>query len=920
MNKYKLSGAALRRFFGRAVETSVFLALFAVLSLGVIWGATSHLISVELATVESAASQSTRELIETYEAQLVRNFGAIDQTLRIIQYAYEQHQEQKNKPADTPFSLRELKEKRLLPSSLVFDIQIADRRGAILAIEANAGKKEAVNVSNQPYFKVHQKDDTGKAFASKASRNPVDGQWRLQFSRRLNAANGAFDGIAVVSVDPAYFTSGYEFSRLGAHGVIGLLGQDGEFRVKRSGDDISSGQQVDYVALTRGSLKQAIDGAPLTNPWDGVRRYTITRQLHSFPLIAIVGLSEEEQLAVFYQHRRSYLINSVAASALLILVVLVLSRLNWQLTKSRRRMQKIQETYHAASEASLDAIFVLRSVFDAHGLITDFEFTDTNTRGEELIGTKMAGLLGKMLCEVFPKSRANGLLNDLVMVAQTGLNHEREWKNAMPKSRAEWLYRQVVPVADGVVVLVRDISERKHLETKIQHQATHDGLTGLPNRHLLRQHLQNTIANAIHFDNPVWVVFVDLDRFKNINDSLGHKIGDLFLQSIADRLQNVMRKTDIVARLGGDEFVVILPGSTNDKLSTATVQRIMETVAEPVLIEGRELSLSCSIGVAVYPNDGATPEVLIERADIAMYRAKETGRDNFQFFTSAMNDHLLERLRFERDLRSAISGNEFLLHYQPQVDLRSGKVVGMEALIRWRHPELGLVAPNRFISVAEETGLIGPIGDWVIRTACAQNMEWQRAGYGALRVAVNLSAHQFSQPGLVNSIAAVLLENNMEAQHLEIELTETLVMHDVENAIGVLRDLKALGVKLSIDDFGTGYSSLSYLKRFPIDVLKIDQSFVRDIALDADDAAIVTSIISLAHSLRLNVIAEGVETVEQLAYLRRHGCDEIQGYYFSKPVAALEFEQLLQQNKCLTLELEELGVGFGILELDRRRA
>ena len=907
MIKYKLISAAFRSFFGRAVDTSVFLVLFAVLSLAVIWGATFHLISVERAAVESAASQSTRELIDTYEAQLVRNFGAIDQTLRIIKYAYERHQEQKNKATGKQFTLRELKDKRLLPSSLVFDIHLTDRRGAILAIAANGATTKAMNVADQPYFQVHLKGDTGSAFVSKASRNQTDGQWRLQFSRRLNASSGAFDGIVVVSVDPAYFTSGYEFSRLGAHGLIGLLGQDGEFRVKRSGDDVSSGQQVDYLALTRGSLKQAIDGAPLTNPWDGVRRYTITRELHSFPLIAIVGLSEEEQLAAYYQHRRSYLRNSVAASTLLIIIILVLGRLNWQLTKSRRRTRKIQETYHAASEASLDAFFVLRSMFDAQGLITDFVLTDTNSRGEALIGAEKADLLGKTLCEVFPKSRTNGFLNDLVRVAQTGVSHEKEWRNAVSESRAEWLYRQVVPVADGVVALVRDISERKRLENKIQYQATHDGLTGLPNRHLLRQHLQSSIASAINSEHPVWVVFVDLDRFKNINDSLGHKVGDLFLKSIADRLQKEMRKTDIVARLGGDEFVVILPGGVNDKLTTATVQRIMETVSTPVLIEGRELSLSCSIGVAVYPNDGVTPEVLIERADIAMYRAKETGRDNFQFFTSAMNEHLLERLRFESDLRSAIVSNEFLLHYQPQVDLRSGKVVGMEALIRWRHPELGMVAPNRFIGVAEETGLIGPIGDWVIRTACAQNMEWQRAGYGPLRVAVNLSAHQFRQPDLVKSIAAVLQENNMEAHHLEIELTETLVMHDVENAIGVLRDLKALGVKLSIDDFGTGYSSLSYLRRFPIDVLKIDQSFVRDIALDSDDAVIVTSIISLAHSLRLDVIAEGVETVEQLAYLRRHGCDEMQGYYFSKPVAAVEFGQLLQQKKCLSLEMDKFG-------------
>ena len=317
------------------------------------------------------------------------------------------------------------------------------------------------------------------------------------------------------------------------------------------------------------------------------------------------------------------------------------------------------------------------------------------------------------------------------------------------------------------------------------------------------------------------------------------------------------------------------------------------------MIEEREFNLSCSVGVAVYPEDGATPELLIERADIAMYRAKESGRNTFQFFTAAMNERLVERLRLEADLRKAIDRNELLLHYQPQVDLVTGQIVGVEALIRWQHPQLGMVSPVRFIAVAEETGLIGPIGDWVIRTAVAQNVAWQCAGYGQLRLSVNLSAYQFGQPELVESIAAVLQEHAMESHQLEIELTESMVMKDVESAIGVLRNLKALGVKLSIDDFGTGYSSLSYLKRFPIDELKIDQSFVQDIAVNSDDAAIVLAIISLAHSLRLRVIAEGVETASQLDFLRHHGCDEIQGYHFSRPLPAAELGQLLLQEKRL---------------------
>lgn len=451
-----------------------------------------------------------------------------------------------------------------------------------------------------------------------------------------------------------------------------------------------------------------------------------------------------------------------------------------------------------------------------------------------------------------------------------------------------------------------DITQQHRLEESLRNQASHDSLTGLPNRSLLQDRLHQAIGYSANSASPIWIAFIDLDRFKFVNDSVGHKAGDILLKNIAKRLQSAVRSTDTVARLGGDEFVLLMSERTDRTASSAAaaMQRILDAVAQPLIIDGQEFFPTCSLGVTVYPTDGEDADTLMKNADAAMYRAKQQGGNSFQFFTPSMNEEALGRLQIEGDLRRALARGEFLLHYQPQIDLRSGRIVGMEALVRWMHPTLGMIAPARFIGLAEEIGLIVPIGTWVLRTACAQCRTWQQAGLGHLRIAVNLSARQFAQKDLVSMITAILKDTGLAPNYLDIELTESSVVKDVERAVNILRELKTIGVQVSIDDFGTGYSSLSSLKRFPINVLKIDRSFVRDIATNSDDAAIVLSIISLAHNMKLKVIAEGVETQEQLDYLRRHGCEEMQGYYFSKPVAAAAFEQILRSGRNLALEFD----------------
>ena len=441
---------------------------------------------------------------------------------------------------------------------------------------------------------------------------------------------------------------------------------------------------------------------------------------------------------------------------------------------------------------------------------------------------------------------------------------------------------------EGTVV---DITERKITEDRMHHQATHDALTGLPNRNLLFDRLEQTILLATRHREQAAVVLIDLDQFKFVNESLGHQAGDELLKIIGCRLASCMRATDTVARHGGDEFVIVVSGLKQGNVLDDALQRIVTTIAEPLTISGFEMQVTCSVGVSLYPQDGADARALLRNADAAMYKAKDLGRDTIEYFSAEMNSHATLRLELLNSLRSAVANDEFLLHYQPKISLANGDLVGAEALIRWHHPVRGMVSPAEFIPIAEDSGLIITIGEWVLRSACAQNVAWQRAGLSPIPVSVNLSARQLAKGNIVSVVANVLADTGLAPCYLELEITETMVMHDVDKSLGTLIELKRLGVSISIDDFGTGYSSLNYLKRFPVDTLKIDRSFVNDIATDQDDAAIVKAVISLAHILNLKVVAEGVETREQVAFLTGNGCHAGQGYLFGKPMPHDSFEE-----------------------------
>ena len=476
-------------------------------------------------------------------------------------------------------------------------------------------------------------------------------------------------------------------------------------------------------------------------------------------------------------------------------------------------------------------------------------------------------------------------------------------KRAFDDEIVKLLGRMVESVAYALDNFDRE-AERVRSQERIQYLATHDGLTGLPNRAMFNELLRLGAESARRYERKFAVLFVDLDRFKFVNDTLGHEAGDVLLKEMSTRFKECLRASDVVARLGGDEFVFLIQEVGDAAQVTTVARKVLSAALRPVEILGQECRVTASIGISMYPTDATDEQSLMKNADMAMYLAKEEGKNNFQFYSKNIKSQSLERMAIETQLRRALDNGEFSLHYQPKMVSKTGQINGVEALLRWQNPELGSVSPMQFIPVAEETGMIIPIGRWVLRRACAQNVAWQRAGLPAICVAVNLSMRQFADPDLVRDITATLEETGMPPHLLELELTESMVMHNVERTIKLLTTIKGMGVRLAIDDFGTGYSSLAQIKRFPIDTLKVDRSFIREIPRDTEDRAITEAIIAMGKTLSLTVVAEGVETKEQEQFLRERACDEMQGYYFSKPTTAEEFEKLLRN--ALTIEGEPI--------------
>jgi len=565
-----------------------------------------------------------------------------------------------------------------------------------------------------------------------------------------------------------------------------------------------------------------------------------------------------------------------------------------QLMQAREKLLQSEERFRSLTELSSDYLWEQDE---------KFRMTFVDGAFEEKTGLSAAAYVGKTRWDLPALNLAE---EDWAYHKQQLERHEpfHDFEMQLPdfQGRACWVSISGRPIFDaegnfqGYRGVGKDIAARKLNEERIRYLATHDGLTSLPNRFLFNEILTNAIQAARRYNRKFALMFIDLDRFKLINDTLGHDAGDTMLMEMSIRLAQCLRASDVVARLGGDEFVMLIHHVEEENYVAKVAAKILSAITRPIMLREQECRMTASIGICLYPANAQDEQSLMNNADVAMYRAKAEGRDNFQFYSEDLKSQSQERLALETSLRRAVERDQFFLHYQPKLDLGTNNITGVEALLRWQHPDLGVISPLRFIPLAEETGLIVPIGKWVLHTACAQNVAWQRGGFPPLCMSVNLSARQFADEFLLDDIAAALRESGMAPALLELELTESMMIQNPERAARLLIAIKAMGVRLAIDDFGTGYSSLAQLKNFPIDTLKVDRSFIRDIPHDAEDEAMTRAIISMGKTLGLTVVAEGVETQEQETFLRDHGCDEIQGFYFSRPLAPDRFAELWRRH------------------------
>jgi diguanylate cyclase (GGDEF)-like protein len=853
--------------------------------LAVVWQLTWTSLAEEKALRTERSREKAATLARAYARQLSRSLDQIDQAALALQYDWEElHQPQ----------LLERRLRRILrPSAGLSSAGVADSRGRLLA--ATGAMEE--DVAGTTFFRRHrQKSGDGILISHAAPAAPSKA--RLLLSRRLEAGNGDFDGIVMFAIDSAYLADFNDETGLGRHDFLAVLDRSGAPMLTRLGDSprlVPGLFRQPYAVVADAGLARA----EVQDFTDGAARIVAWQRLPQSGLVVAAGVAEQDVLLAYREFAGQRIALALAGSLLLVLAALAGLRTALRRAGRERRQAEVHKTYSIAVDAANEGFYTVQAIYDAAGHLCDFLIEYCNQRGAELVGRAKHELVGKRFLQLYSGSHAQQLLAVFSAAMESGYHEDEILASAHGPLGARWLSRRLVRSGAGLAMTVRDITERRAQEQALSHMANTDPLTGLPNRHWLMAFLPPAIEAAGALNAGLALLVVDLDDFRHINDSFGHGAGDGLLRQAAARLKSLVRGSDHVVRLGGDEFTVVLQ-KVQASDDVARVSRlIIKAMQEPFEVAGQgQHMVEASVGISVFPRDGADCGTLLKHADLALYAAKAEGKGRYAFYQPGQSDQLLHRLGKEQALRRAIVDDEFIMVYQPRVETMTGALCGMEALVRWMHPERGLLPPEEFIQIAEDTGLIREIGSAVIDKTIAQIAAWQEQGLRVVPVSINVSALQFDEGHLRPLLAACMRRYRVNADLIEIEITESSMLGGGDLVSGQLAAIRELGIKLLIDDFGTGYSSLSQLQRLEMDVLKIDRAFTSQLRKESSANVLVNAIVVMAHALGMRVVAEGVETLDQLRALQSLGCDEVQGFYVSRPVAAAELPALMQQ-ECL---------------------
>jgi diguanylate cyclase (GGDEF)-like protein len=858
--------------------------VLAVVCCAALWTVTLLRADAETRRAHELVLKEADTYAQAYEQYVTRSIAQMDQITMQLKHSWEH--------AQRPRLLEDMLADGMFTDRAFVSVSIVGPDGVTRS--SARGEDYPLPMADTAFFLQHKNNNSTAMRVDLAPGRFDAGRQVVLFTRRLDRADDEFDGIVVMAVDSGYFTSFVGQSTLGRDGLLALADTEGKFWIeqRRTLDPAGIGPLAGGPRLVEaGGFR------------DGVARALGWRASSVYPVVAMVALSQREGNAAARSHWEASRDRAVAASIGLLLLSALASVLSLRAAAREREHEAVRLAYRTATESANDGFYMAAPVRDRNRQIVDFRIIDCNERGASFYGLRRSDLVGSLVSKMDRGMAGAEVIATYRLAMSNGFYEEERRMPADDRLTIAWGRRRLVRVGDGLAVTLQDISERKQHETEMERLANEDPLTGLRNRSWLLNHIPTLLDGPTHGDGGLALLFVDLDEFKQVNDTHGHAVGDQLLAAAARRLGTVLRPSDQVVRFGGDEFVVLMQAGHDESQIAAVAERIVASFRAPfALDDGIQASVGASVGISLSPRDGNDAGTLIRNADMAMYAAKDEGRGRFRFFDQGLAGEITRRARLKSELAGAIDAQQFLLHYQPRVDPVSGTLLSMEALLRWRHPESGMVPPGDFIPLAESSGLILQIGALVIDMACAQLAAWRARGLALVPVSINVSPRQFGRGGVVRQFDAALKRHGLPAALVEVEITESAMMGDQEEILAELAALRARGIKLHIDDFGTGYSSLSQLRTLKMDVLKVDRAFTAELE-QGEGRIFFEAIVSMAHALRMTVVAEGVETVAQLGILRELGCDEVQGYYIARPLDPAELEKRFLGAREATLEL-----------------